>query len=177
VDDVFGQEWFGDPTGGNHTAAICGGGDVIVWSIETEGRPRGVGCPDCGEAILYACPKCDKPIPGEYSRNTLKGGGGTPPGYCVYCRKAYPWTEARLERMRRALRLAPEFDNLPPETRADVTTVVEEIASGTLSDKETHARFAALERRSRPLAVVCYLEAKSFLSDALGVAIGTMLKP
>lgn len=175
MDEMFGG--FGDPTGGNHTAAICQGGDVMTWSLETEGRPRGDGCPDCGQLILYACPKCDKSIPGEYNRNTWKGGGGTPPAFCVYCRSAYPWTDARLEKMRRALRLAPEFEELSPEIRADVLSVADEIASGNLSDEETKSRFTALKRRSHALAVACYGEAKSFITDTLGVAIGTMLKP
>ncbi len=74
-------------------AQICPNGHVITASAGSSPEFKKAHCPECGDATLMACPKCQTPIQGRYL-----GGLGLDykrPSCCYNCGQAFPWTERK----------------------------------------------------------------------------------
>src|SRR5262249_28004033 len=75
-------------------------------------------CDQCGSPTIQNCPKCGKPIRGEYHVEgviMLGSGGRFPaPSFCAECGNPFPWTEGRLDAARA---LADDLDGLSETER------------------------------------------------------------
>jgi len=85
-------------------------------------------CEKCGAATIMACPSCKASIKGHYFVPGVIGIGEElkTPAFCYNCRKAYPWTETKIEA---AHELAQELEDLSSEDRETLTKSIDDIVS------------------------------------------------
>ena len=129
--------------GGYDVAQICRNGHVITSSYNRLPQFRQPFCDKCGGPTINECPACKKPIRGEYfTPDVFALGGEWPaPAFCLYCGRAFPWTQARLDAARA---LADETEGLNDEERALLKKSLNDLVSDTPNTPLAAQRFKRL---------------------------------
>jgi len=92
-----------------YAAQICWRGHV--QNANGGDFKRGEHCPQCGEAFIDSCPRCEVAIRGNATMDTAKY---KLPYYCHACGNPYPWMD---ERLRTARELLDHDDKLTEDDR------------------------------------------------------------
>lgn len=123
-------------------AQICLNGHVINDSIKSSPELNKKFCPDCGEATIIQCHKCNANIPGEIHYPTVLGFSRYKlPIFCSECGKPYPWTENRIKA---AKELASELDELTSEEKKILDKSIDEISKDNMQATVGATRFKKL---------------------------------
>src|SRR5437773_3656152 len=98
-------------------ASICRRGHVIERARATPDPEPGF-CETCGEAVLTACEKCERPISGlHYSFSPYVADAYRPPAYCKKCGVTLPWTEWAMRELEAVVDEDPE---VPADEKAQL---------------------------------------------------------
>ncbi|MBR0287886.1 MAG: DUF2321 domain-containing protein [Selenomonadaceae bacterium] len=111
-------------------AAICLNGDIITSCLRLE-TDIGKFCTICGAEIITTCPSCNSPIHG---REKISPWVRSParyalPMFCHNCGKAYPWTQAELDKVNKLIN--EEMPELSLEEKSNFRTSLPKIMSNT----------------------------------------------
>lgn len=106
-------------------ALVCTEGHTINSEYRANPVHNRAHCEECGSPGITACPRCNQPIPGEYTvPHVFAPSAFVPPTFCGACGEPMPWTESRLKAARD---LVEEFDELTPEDRVRLEESIAEL--------------------------------------------------
>jgi len=94
-------------------------------------------CEDCGESTITECPKCNKPIRGNYTAG-YSVESWEPPRFCHECGAAYPWTERNSAALAEAI---DELDQLPQGDRDKLKLSIPDVINDTPKTQTAANRF------------------------------------
>jgi hypothetical protein len=115
----------------------CLNGHAVTGSLTRSPEFAAKHCKDCGEPTISACPKCNKPIRGQY-KNFYGSRGWQVPSYCHECGAAYPWTERKAAALAEAI---DELDELTAEDREKLKQSIPDVVNDTLKTQTAASRF------------------------------------
>src|SRR4029450_2624226 len=125
------------------TAQICANGHVT--NAATVDRPQHSQkfCGQCGAGTRTDCPRCGKPIRGEFHVPGVIAIGFTftASPFCVECGAPYPWTQASLDAARE---LSAELHGLTEAERAELAKTLPDLVANTPRTAVAATRFKRL---------------------------------
>jgi hypothetical protein len=114
----------------------CLNGHAITGSAGRYPEFTSKFCKECGEPTTTECPKCNKPIRGNYTQG-YSLTSWEPPRFCHECGAPYPWTE------RKAVALAEAIDELelPQGDRDKLKRSIPDVIQDTPKTQTAASRF------------------------------------
>ena len=114
---------------GYDVAQICENGHIITSTLSSYPRHGRKFCEKCGAPTIYACPKCNKPIPGYYRvAGVISSSTIELPGFCGECGAPFPWAETALSELHE---IAKMVDGLSDEERDQLQAAIDELVKDT----------------------------------------------
>jgi len=129
-------------------------------------------CSKCGAATIDKCPHCEHFLVGQ-SEYLAYDPFPTPDPYCMFCGKAYPWTDAKFEAMREIADYIPE---LTSDDRQTLVSILPDLLAKE-STPRTEVGIVRMKVLLKKGGVVFATSAASVLKDVISTAVSKALFP
>ncbi len=125
---------------------ICLNGHPITGSADAYPEFAKNFCPDCGQATITKCLKCEVNIQGSYyAPGVLSYRGYESPAFCHNCGSPYPWTE---EKLKAAQELIYEDEELSDDQKEILNKTLPDLVSETPRTQLAATRFKKIVNKA-----------------------------